>query len=142
VDPNTGKPNSDNLQSIASRTDGGRSLEASSIYKNGNFWYHFVSWGKSCCGTESTYNIRVGRSSKITGPYVDKNNVTMMNGAGVPVLQAHGEILGPGGQDVFTDQDGPVLVYRKFSFNWSSGLFLMLVLMYRLLRRGCAYVRH
>jgi len=30
------------------------------------------------------------------------------------------KIVGPGGQDVMDDSDGPVLVYRKFSPEWMS----------------------
>ncbi|KAH6911507.1 secreted arabinase [Coprinopsis sp. MPI-PUGE-AT-0042] len=115
VDPNTGKPSSDTLLSIASRTENGRAIEASSIYKYGDYWYHFVSWDKSCCGTGATYNIRVGRSSKVTGPYVGRDNKAMTNGGGTLVLSAHGNIWGTGGQDVFTDKDGPVLVYHYFN---------------------------
>lgn len=102
------------MLSIASRPSNGGALEASSIYKNGNYWYLFVSWDKCCSGTSSTYNIRVGRSSSVTGPFVDKNNVPMTNGGGTLVLQTRGSVIGPGGQDVYTDSDGPILVYRTF----------------------------
>jgi len=49
-----------------------KSIEASYIYRHGNFYYLFVNWGICCRGVESTYEIRVGRSEKITGPYLDK----------------------------------------------------------------------
>ena len=40
------------------------------IYRNG--WYYLLGTHGTCCdGPNSTYNIVVGRSRKITGPYVD-----------------------------------------------------------------------
>ena len=115
VDPSTGKPNGGSTLSIASRPNAGGALEASSIYKNGNYWYLFVSWDKCCSGTSSTYNIRVGRSSSVTGPFVDQNNVALTNGGGTLVLGTHGSVIGPGGQDVYTDSDGPILVYHYYT---------------------------
>lgn len=40
------------------------------IYHNG-YYYLFFNQGECCSGTNSTYYIRAGRSSTITGPYVD-----------------------------------------------------------------------
>ena len=46
------------------------SIEASYIYHRGGYYYLFVNWGSCCSGVNSTYNIRVGRSPTITGPYL------------------------------------------------------------------------
>ena len=78
LDPATGKrldPNSP-IHSLA-RHD---MIEASYIYRRGGYYYLFVNWGKCCRGVKSTYNIRVGRSRKITGPYLDKKGVDMLHG--------------------------------------------------------------
>jgi arabinan endo-1,5-alpha-L-arabinosidase len=72
------------------------SIEASYTYRHGDFYYLFVNWGKCCQGTNSTYEIRVGRSKKITGPYVDKDGVDLMAGGGSPFLQTAGPFIGPG----------------------------------------------
>jgi beta-xylosidase len=111
------------MLSIASRPSAGGALEASSIYKNGNFWYLFVSWDRCCSGTSSTYNIRVGRSSSVTGPFVDQNNVALTNGGGTLVLATRGNVIGPGGQDVYTDSDGPILVFRGLFFEFPGSSF-------------------
>jgi beta-xylosidase len=109
----TGKPTSSAVTSIAQRSAGGGAVEASVIYKNGNYWYLFTSWDKCCSGTSSTYNIRVGRSSQPTGGFVDKSGVALTSGGGTLVLGSHDKIIGPGGQDLMDDNDGPILIYRK-----------------------------
>lgn len=115
ISPSSGKPTTSTLSSIARRTTAGGAVEASNIYKYGNYYYLFVSWDKCCSGTSSTYNIRVGRSSSVTGPYVDRNGVAMTNGGGTLVLGTRNGVIGPGGQDVFTDADGPILVYHYYT---------------------------
>ncbi|KIY63299.1 glycoside hydrolase family 43 protein [Cylindrobasidium torrendii FP15055 ss-10] len=109
------------VSNIAKRPSNGGAVEASSIFKNGDFYYLFTSWDKCCSGTSSTYNIRVGRSSSISGPYVDSDGVALTAGGGTLVLETHDAITGPGGQDVYEDGDGPILVYHYYN---SDGSFL------------------
>jgi arabinan endo-1,5-alpha-L-arabinosidase len=47
-------------------------IEAPFIFKKGRYYYLFVSWDKCCSGKDSTYKMVVGRSKKITGPYLDR----------------------------------------------------------------------
>jgi arabinan endo-1,5-alpha-L-arabinosidase len=86
------------LYSVASRSGG---IEAPNIiYRNG-YYYLFVSVGRCCAGVDSTYQIRYGRSTSITGPYVDKDGIGMMQGGG-SLLDAGNEVwVGPGGQDIY-----------------------------------------
>ncbi len=44
----------------------------------------------------STYHTRVGRSKKITGPYLDRDGVDMMSAGGTNVLDRDGIFIGPG----------------------------------------------
>ncbi|KAG7088888.1 hypothetical protein E1B28_012835 [Marasmius oreades] len=120
LDPSTGKPQG-SVTSLAQRTANGGAIEASVVYKNGNFYYLFSSWDKCCAGTSSTYNIRVGRSSSPNGGFVDQSGVALTSGGGTLVLGSHDKIIGPGGQDVFDDTDGPILVYHYYT---STGSFL------------------
>jgi arabinan endo-1,5-alpha-L-arabinosidase len=48
----------------------------------------------------STYQIRYGRSTSITGPYVDKSGVSMMSGGGTLFDGGNDRWNGPGGQDI------------------------------------------
>ncbi|KAF7346041.1 Arabinan endo-1,5-alpha-L-arabinosidase [Mycena sanguinolenta] len=117
----TGKPSSTAVTSLATRTADSGAIEASVIYKFGSFYYLFSSWDICCEGTSSTYNIRVGRSSSVSGPYVDQSGVDLLNGGGTLVLASHDNVIGPGGQDLYLDVDGTVMVYHYYT---SAGTFL------------------
>ena len=45
----------------------------------------------------------VGRSTTITGPYVDQSGTSLLSGGGTQVLAADGDEIGPGGEDVLDD---------------------------------------
>ncbi|KAF4984594.1 hypothetical protein FZEAL_271 [Fusarium zealandicum] len=115
INPSTGKPVNSNLVSIASRPSNGGAVEAPYIHRNGNFYYLWASFDSCCKGAASTYRIMVGRSTSVTGPYVDKNGKSMMEGGGTQMLASHGSIHGPGHNAVFTDGDGDVLVYHYYN---------------------------
>jgi arabinan endo-1,5-alpha-L-arabinosidase len=85
------------LYSIASRSGG---IEAPTIVHRNGYYYLFVSTGLCCQGTNSTYQIRYGRSTSITGPYVDRSGVNMMSGGGSLLDAGNDRWRGPGGQDV------------------------------------------
>lgn len=61
------------------------------------------------------------RSSSPTGPYLDRGGVDLRDGGGTILLSAHGNIVGPGGQSVFTDVGPdrskwlPMLVYHYYN---------------------------
>ncbi|RYD25559.1 MAG: arabinan endo-1,5-alpha-L-arabinosidase, partial [Verrucomicrobiaceae bacterium] len=62
------------------------SIEAPALLKHGKYYYLFVNWGLCCRGTNSTYEIRVGRSKKITGPYLDAEGRELSTGGGTVFL--------------------------------------------------------
>lgn len=65
------------------------------IYRDG--WYYLLATHGSCCdGANSTYNVVVGRSKKVTGPYVDNVGRSMMEGGGKMVVATRGRLIGPG----------------------------------------------
>ena len=72
------------------------SIEASFLCRHDDYYYLFVDWDQCCRGTNSTYNIRVGRSRKVTGPYLDQSGVDMLADGGSLVLQTAGAFIGPG----------------------------------------------
>ena len=59
---------------------GNPAIEAPFLFKKGKYYYLFVSIDFCCRGPKSTYKVMVGRSEKVTGPYVDRNNIPMMQG--------------------------------------------------------------
>lgn len=80
-----------------------KSIEASCLYKHDGYYYLFVNWGSCCRGVNSTYNIRVGRSRKITGPYLDKDGADMLKAGGTLLLSSTGPLFGPGHAGMLVD---------------------------------------
>ncbi len=116
LDPSTGKQSTANttIYHLAQRAKG---LEGSYLYYYNGYYYLFASINNCCSGANSTYRIIVGRSSSVTGPYLDRGGLNMLNGGGTIVLSAHGNIKGPGGQSLMTDSDGPLMVYHYYDGN-------------------------
>ncbi|MGA8109092.1 MAG: arabinan endo-1,5-alpha-L-arabinosidase [Acidobacteriaceae bacterium] len=85
-------------------------IEAPFIVHHGGYYYLFVSWDLCCRGIHSTYRTMVGRSTRVTGPYVDDQGVPMMQGGGTPLLSANSRWLGPGGESVLMQPGGPDLI--------------------------------
>lgn len=94
LDPKTGKRLA--LDSKIYSLAHSDSIEASYIYHRGVYYYLFVNWGKCCSGINSTYNIRVGRSKQITGPYLDHSGADMLQGGGTLLLGSEKQFIGPG----------------------------------------------
>lgn len=57
-------------------------IEAPFIFRRGDYYYLFVSWGLCCQKEKSTYHLVVGRSKAVTGPYLDKEGKDMAKGGG------------------------------------------------------------
>jgi len=65
------------------------------IYHDG--WYYLLATHGTCCdGPNSTYNIVVGRSKNVTGPYIDNVGRSMLEGGGKMVATTSGNLIGPG----------------------------------------------
>jgi arabinan endo-1,5-alpha-L-arabinosidase len=87
------------------------------IYRDG--WYYLLGTHGTCCdGANSTYNIRVGRSRKVTGPYVDNMGIDMLKGGGKLVVAASGRFVGPGHFGLLDLGDG----VQKFSCHYEADL--------------------
>jgi arabinan endo-1,5-alpha-L-arabinosidase len=87
------------------------------IYRDG--WYYLLGTHGTCCdGANSTYNIRVGRSKKITGPFVDNLGNDMIKGGGKLVVAASGRYVGPGHFGLMDLGDG----VEKFTCHYEADL--------------------
>ena len=90
-------------------------IEAPFLYRKGNYFYLFVNWGKCCRGVDSTYNIRVGRSRSIKGPFFDKAGKSMNSGGGSLFLQSKEHYSGPGHAGIaITNNYGEVFTYHYY----------------------------
>ncbi len=94
LDPVTGKRISPNSTLTQLAYNG--SIEANCLYRRGGYYYLFVNWGSCCDGVNSTYHVRVGRSTSITGPYLDRNGVDLRSSGGTLFAEASGKFAGPG----------------------------------------------
>ncbi len=90
------------------------SIEASYIFRRGGYYYLVVDWGSCCSGVNSTYNIRMGRSTSITGPYLDRNGVDMAANGGSLFLQGTGKFTGPGHFAILSENGSQWFSYHYY----------------------------
>lgn len=81
---------------------GNAAIEAPFIFKKANYFYLFVSFDLCCRGERSTYNVRVGRSTSLIGPYIDKDGIPMRQGGGTVLIGPDDEYYGQGHNAVYT----------------------------------------
>lgn len=123
LDATTGLRNTTNtvVSSIANdNAASGDPIEASYLYYHGNYFYLFVNWGTCCAGVNSTYNIRVGRSASVTGPFVDGNNVNMTSSGGTLFLRTTGKFIGPGQIGILEENGKEYFGYHYYDANVSG----------------------
>ncbi|MBE0340438.1 arabinan endo-1,5-alpha-L-arabinosidase, partial [Paenibacillus sp. 28ISP30-2] len=65
--------------------------------------YLFASIDNCCKGVNSNYKIIYGRSTSITGPYVDKSGKNLMDGGGTVLDAGNDRWKGPGGQSIYNN---------------------------------------
>lgn len=84
----------------------GNAFEATNIYKKGRYYYLFASIGSCCNGINASYQVVVGRSENILGPYVDKDGKDMLNNNWELVLEGDGQKwIGPGHNSIIIQDD-------------------------------------
>ncbi|RXD06703.1 glycoside hydrolase [Sphingomonas sp. UV9] len=71
-------------------------MEATAMMHRDGYYYLLGTHGTCCDGPNSTYHIRVGRSRKPLGPYVDHMGTPLLRGGGKLVVSARGRTMGPG----------------------------------------------
>jgi arabinan endo-1,5-alpha-L-arabinosidase len=114
LDADTGKPIEPvSLLTLASRP-GSDAVEAPFLVRHDGSYYLFVSFDRCCQGVRSTYYVVVGRSSKLTGPYVDRQGRPMRDGGGTTVIEGAGRVRGPGHCAVLSDGGRDWLVHHFY----------------------------
>lgn len=112
LDPTTGKRISPS--STVTHLAFNSSIEGSFLYQRGGFYYLFVSWGTCCDGIDSTYNIRVGRSTTVAGPYLDRKGVLMVSSGGSSFLESTLRFVGPGQAGIMNDNGTNWFTYHYY----------------------------
>jgi arabinan endo-1,5-alpha-L-arabinosidase len=109
--------NNTNVYHLADRSTGPdqtSAIEAPFIVFREEKWYLFVSFDRCCQGTDSTYNVRVGRSDVLTGPYVDRDGTLLTDGGGTLILSAYDQWKGPGHNGLLLEDDTYWMVYHAY----------------------------
>jgi len=91
-----------------------QAIEAPFVVHHDGYYYLFVSFDLCCRGLNSSYRTMVGRSSQVTGPYVDRQGVPMLQGGGTSLLVANQRWLGPGGESVLQRTEGDLIVFHAY----------------------------
>jgi arabinan endo-1,5-alpha-L-arabinosidase len=114
LDTKTGKRKNPNDKPV----DLAINCEASDMmYHDG--WYYLLATHGSCCrGSESGYNIRMGRSRRVNGPFIDAMGVDMIQGGGKMLVGSGGRLIGPGHFGLLDLGQG----VQKFSMHWEADL--------------------
>lgn len=123
LDPRTGKPRPGDrtLHSIAYRPapeGGDNPIEGAFIFLHEKGYYLFASYDYCCKGLKSNYYVAVGRSERITGPYVGRDGKPLMEGYGTAVLVerpwASTRWRGPGHCGLMHDGARDLMVYHAY----------------------------
>ena len=125
IDPDTGKLSEKDtaLHVLASRPRSKEpvtppvegAIEAPFIFRHDGFWYLFASYDFCCRGTNSTYCVKVGRSRKVTGPYVDRSGKALTDDGGTEVVPAITPAWhGAGHEAVFREAGEDYLLFHAY----------------------------
>lgn len=116
LDYATGKPaNGQNLLAgLAQRFENSGSVEGPFIIRHDDYYYLFVSFDFCCRGADSTYRVMVGRSEAVTGPYVDRDGVRMLEGGGTQVTFPTERWRGPGHNGILQENGVDYIVYHAY----------------------------
>lgn len=101
--PGGGRADASEPLRLADRQSPPNAIEAPYLVAHDGAYFLFVSRDACCQGLDSTYNIAVGRSESVDGPYVDRDGVPLLEGGGTLLLAGEGDRIGPGGQSVHGD---------------------------------------
>jgi len=92
--------------------------EASIMIFRDGWYYLLVTHGSCCAGANSSYNIRMGRSKKVTGPFLDNMGIDMLQGGGKLFVGSSGRYVGPGHFGLLDLGSG----VQKFSCHYEADL--------------------
>lgn len=97
------------------------------IYRDG--WYYLMGTHGTCCdGVNSTYNIVVGRSRNVTGPFLDNMGRDMLRGGGKMLIAAEERLFGAGHFGPITIDEGVEKMSLHFEADLDRGGYSVLAI--------------
>ena len=85
------------------------------LLKDKDYYYIFASRGICCKGIESNYQIVMGRSKNITGPYFAKNGDSWLDNKHSLLLAGDYDEPGRGHNGFYTEGDTTYIVYHAYT---------------------------
>ena len=85
------------------------------IIKGPKYYYIFASRGRCCAGMRSTYQVVVGRSKKVTGPYLSKEGKSWVDNNYSLFLAGDSTAPGKGHNGFYTEGDTTFIVYHAYT---------------------------
>lgn len=85
------------------------------LIKGPKYYYIFASRGRCCAGIESTYQIVMGRSKTITGPYLNKEGQSWVDDKYSLFLEGDNAEPGRGHNGIFAEGDTTFMVYHAYT---------------------------
>ncbi|MFD1255789.1 arabinan endo-1,5-alpha-L-arabinosidase [Mucilaginibacter terrae] len=112
LDAKTGKLKSDKPELTTITTSLG---EGSYIIRGAGYYYIFASRGICCKGIQSNYQVVMGRSKNIRGPYLTKKGESWVNNKYTLFLEGNYAEPGRGHNGFFTEKDTTFIVYHAYT---------------------------
>ena len=93
---------------------GGNAIEAPFIIRRGKYYYLFASIDYCCKGVNSTYKMIIGRSKKVTGPYLDREGKSLRTGGGTILMQGDQDWHGVGHNGILNAGNTSYLLFHGY----------------------------
>ena len=85
------------------------------VIKSPEYYYIFASRGRCCAGLQSTYQMVIGRSKTITGPYLNKEGLSWVDNNYSVFLAGDSTEPGRGHNGFYTEGDSTFIVYHAYT---------------------------
>lgn len=100
------------------------------LIKGPNYYYILASRGICCKGKESTYQIVMGRSKNLEGPYLNREGKSWVENNYTLLLAGDEDEPGRGHNGIFAEEDTTYLVYHAYTMSEDGASMLNIAPLY------------
>lgn len=105
------------MTTVARRSADNPAIQAAALIERSGYYYLFASFDSCCNGADSDYHIMLGRADRVTGPYLDREGIDLVDGGGTLVLDGGTRWRGPGSNMIFVEDRQHYNVYHAYDAN-------------------------